>query len=269
VGRRVAIRLDARPREDFLRGHAPGAAHLPEAEWNARAAELPPRDAPVDIVAATQAEAARLAAGLVARGFAHARAAAPATHDDRSETGPARAVAWRPAGALVRCAALLPARGRALDVACGAGRDVAWLAAHGLDATGLDILPDALVRATRLTRAAAELDADAPIHPRARTSFVCAAAERAPLRQGSFDLVTGFRFLDRALFAPARNWLRPGGQILWETFSARTPVDCHPRREAFRLGPGELANLCMEAGFRVIKTWEDGPLDGVLARLEA
>jgi SAM-dependent methyltransferase len=269
VGRRVAILLDARPREDFLRGHAPGAAHLPAAEWDARTAELPPREEPVDIVATTQAEAVRLMDQLAVRGFAQARAASPEAHDDRSEAGPARAVAWRSAPALVRWAAQLPARGRALDIACGAGRDVAWLAARGLDTTGLDILPDALVRASRLVRAAAELAADAPMFPTARTSFACAAAERAPLRNASFDLVTGFRFLDRQLIASALDWLRPGGQILWETFSARTPIHCHPRREAFRLAPGELANLCMEAGFRVIEAWEDGPLDGVLARREA
>jgi len=81
VGRRVAILLDARPRADFLRGHAPGAAHLPESEWPLRAAELPPRDEPVDIIAATTEEAARLARELVARGFAHARACA---ESDRS-----------------------------------------------------------------------------------------------------------------------------------------------------------------------------------------
>ena len=75
MGRRVTILLDARPREDFLRGHAPGAAHLPAAEWSARAAELPPRDADIAIDAVTPDEAARLAGELVARGFALARVA--------------------------------------------------------------------------------------------------------------------------------------------------------------------------------------------------
>jgi len=122
VGRRVAILLDARPRESFLRGHAPGAAHLPAAEWSARAAELPPRDADIAIDAVTPDEAARLAGELVARGFALARAA---SGEERSESGAARAVAWRPASALLDCADRLPTRGRALDIACGAGRDVA------------------------------------------------------------------------------------------------------------------------------------------------
>lgn len=263
MGRRVAILLDARPREGFLRGHAPGAAHLPEAEWSARAAELPPRDADIAIDAETPEEAARLAGELVARGFAHARAAHVA---DRSETGPARAVAWRPATALLKCADRLPTRGRALDIACGAGRDVAWLAARGLDTLGLDILPDALARAAALGQAATELAENAPMRPRARTAFVCADAEQTPVRDEAFDLVTGFRFLDRELFARAPRWLRPGGLILWQTFSTRAPSDCHPRRAAYRLAPGELAKLCNGAGFGVLEAWEDGVLDGVLAR---
>jgi hypothetical protein len=57
--------------------------------------------------------------------------------------------------------------------------------------------------------------------------------------------------------------------ILWQTFSTRSPIDCHPRRIAFRLAPGELANLCSGAGFRVLEAWEDGVLDGVIARREA
>jgi len=267
VGRRVTILLDARPRADFLRGHAPGAAHLPAAEWSARAAELPPREEPVDVVAGTPGEAARLAEELVARGFAHVRAAS--TPDDRSEAGPARAVAWRPASALPRCATLLPLRGRALDVACGAGRDVAWLAARGLDTIGLDVLPDALARARLLVHAAEELAEESPMRPRARTAFVCADAAVAPFRDGGFDLVTGFRYLERTLFTRALFWLRPGGHILWQTFSTRTAADRHPRRASFRLAPGELAKLCSGAGFRVLEAWEDGVLDGALARREA
>jgi len=267
VGRRVAILLDTRPRADFLRGHARDAAHLPANEWSARAAELPPRDEPVDIIAATPREAERLAADLLARGFAHARASDG--FEDRSEEGPARTVAWRPASALVRCAAMLPAHGRALDVACGAGRDVAWLAARGLTTIGLDILPDALARAAVLVRAATELADDAPMRPRARTAYVCADAVRAPLAAETFELVCGFRYLERSLFMQAARWLRPGGLILWQTFSTRTPVDCHPRRTLFRLEPGELANLCNGAGFRVLEAWEDGVLDGILAAREA
>jgi SAM-dependent methyltransferase len=255
VGRRVAILLDARSREDFLRGHAPGAAHLPEAAWRTRAAELPPREDPVDLVADTPESAARLAEELVARGFAHARAADAPTFDDRSEAGPARAVAWRPASALPRCAPLLPARGRALDVACGAGRDVAWLAARGLDTIGLDVLPDALGRARLLGHAAAGLAADAPMRPRARTAFVCADAAEAPLREGAFDLVTGFRYLERTLFTRLSSGCAPAATFCGRRFRpARTPLATRggpafgSRRASLRTSVATRVSTCSRPG---------------------
>lgn len=41
------------------------------------------------------------------------------------------------------------ARGPTADVGCGAGRDTAWLAAHGYDATGIDASPALLAEARR------------------------------------------------------------------------------------------------------------------------
>ncbi len=40
--------------------------------------------------------------------------------------------------------------GRALDVACGEGRNAVWLAAHGWDVTGADFSPVGLTKARRL-----------------------------------------------------------------------------------------------------------------------
>jgi SAM-dependent methyltransferase len=41
------------------------------------------------------------------------------------------------------------APGRALDLGCGEGGDVIWLAAHGWQATGVDVSPTAVARAAR------------------------------------------------------------------------------------------------------------------------
>jgi SAM-dependent methyltransferase len=250
VGRGIVV-LDARPRADFVRGHAPGAANLPFDQWDERAAELPPRDATI-LLHGGNADALR------ARGFADVRAAA----GDLTEVGPPRVVAWRPARALERCAARLPTEGRALDVACGAGRDATWLATRGLTTLGIDILPDALRRARRLARASFELAEP----PRVPVHFACADASRPlPCRENGFVLVCGLHYLDRALFIRAREWLVPGGYILWQTFSTRTPPGAHPRRPAFRLETGELESLCRAARFDVQETWQDGVEDGVLA----
>jgi SAM-dependent methyltransferase len=261
VGRRVTVLLDARPLDAFLQGHAPGAAHLPADAWDARAAELPPRDADILLVA-PDGEAA--AERLRARGFRHVEAAHSA---DRSETGPAHAVAWRPAAALERIAARLPRTGRALDLACGSGRDVAFLAARGLSTLGLDVLPDALARARLLLDACAGLAEGAALRPRAPVLLARADATRPlPVRNETLAFACGFRYLDRPLFARLAPLLRPGGMLAWETFSVRAHPDAHPRRAAFRLEPGELVRLCEGAGLAVEEAWEDGDRDGVLAR---
>ncbi len=66
--------------------------------------------------------------------------------------------------------------GRALDVGCGEGADVVWLAAHGWTATGVDVSPTAL---TRATAAADERGVDA--------TFALAGDA---LPDGPFDLVS-------------------------------------------------------------------------------
>ncbi len=270
MGRRVTPVLDARPRASFLLGHAPLAAHLPRSDWDLRAGELPVKDFAFDVVGENEPEGVACAEMLKARGFVHARAAGAETREDRSEKGPARAVLWRPASALVRYEARLPRQGRALDIACGSGRNAAWLAARGLATWGVDLLPDALLRARALARGALELDSAAAMFPRSPMAFACADATRPlPFAPRSFNLVTGFRYLERSLFSRVADLVVPGGFLVWETFSSRAPQDAHPRRAAFRLAPGELDSLCRAAGFEVERTdaSEDGALDSVVARL--
>src|SRR5947208_3231784 len=52
-----------------------------------------------------------------------------------------------PNGVLLAEAADLPP-GKALDVGCGEGADVVWLAQRGWDVTGLDVSATAIARAT-------------------------------------------------------------------------------------------------------------------------
>jgi tellurite methyltransferase len=154
----------------------------------------------------------------------------------------------------------LPARARTLDVACGSGRNVAALAAAGARATGFDLLPDALERARRVA-------ADRPAAP----AFVVAdATGPLPFRPRSFQLVTGFRYLDRALFPRLVDLLVPGGELWWETFNAAQAQFGHPRRPEFLLAPGELPRLCAAAGLDVLEAQEveaSPALSSVRARL--
>ena len=113
----------------------------------------------------------------------------------------------RPNGALVaEVAGLRP--GRALDVGCGEGADVVWLAQQGWDVTGLDVSRVALDRAALHARRAG-----------ASVRWVLADLVEAQLPAGAFDLVsaqypallrTPGDDAERALLAA----VAPGGTLL-------------------------------------------------------
>jgi len=100
------------------------------------------------------------------------------------EAGPSH-----PAAIVIEAAALRPP-GRALDLACGAGRNARYLAERGWKVTGVDFSIAAFPAVL------ADLERDA-----------------IPFRDESFDLVCIINFLHRPLFADARRVLRGGGLI--------------------------------------------------------
>lgn len=108
--------------------------------------------------------------------------------------------------------------GRALDLGCGEGGDVIWLAQHGWQAVGIDISRTAIDRA----QAAAEASGLSPD----RAHF--AVADLADTPAGSFDLVTASFLHSRvelpraAILRQAAECVAPGGHLLI-TSHAHTP----------------------------------------------
>jgi tellurite methyltransferase len=135
-----------------------------------------------------------------------------------------------PAAFLSSHAGLLP-RGRALDVACGAGRNVLFLAELGLAVTGVDVSPVGLELARRAARARG-LDA----------TLVEADLTRDPLPAGPYDVVLCNHYLERSLFGALEAAVAPGGVLVYETFTRDQLAfpEAHPRREEFLLVPQEL-----------------------------
>jgi tellurite methyltransferase len=119
---------------------------------------------------------------------------------------------------------------RALDVAMGRGRHALVLARAGYRTFGVDIRVDA-VRDASTAAAAAGL----------AVAGWCADLTQHPLPQARFDLVVVTRYLQRDLFPSLRATVRPGGVVLYETFtSAQRALGVGPTSPDHLLEPREL-----------------------------
>lgn len=119
---------------------------------------------------------------------------------------------------------------RALDIACGEGRNSIFLATNGFRVTAIDISEVGLAKGAR----------------RAEEEGVAVEFIRADLDDyrpsGSFDLVLNFNFLLRSLIPVEVALLTPGGLLLFDTILA-SPHCPTPQNPAFYLQPGELVRL--------------------------
>jgi SAM-dependent methyltransferase len=133
-----------------------------------------------------------------------------------------------PSRLLVEHRHLLPA-GRALDVACGDGRNALWLARQGYAVDAVDVAFAGLARL-----AAAARREGLVVRP------IQANLEEFPLPGDRYAVVVNCRYLQRTLFPALRGAVRPGGVIVFETFLREQARIGHPRNPAFLLEPGEL-----------------------------
>ena len=148
--------------------------------------------------------------------------------------GSLAASAW-----VTRFASLIAPGGTVLDVACGSGRHVHWLAAQGWQVTGVD--RDATV--TAALNGVAEV--------------VVADIETGlwPLPGRRFDGIVVTNYLWRALWPDLLCALTDGGVLIVETFAQGQQHIGKPSRPEFLLNAGELLQAC--AGLRVV-AFEDG-----------
>jgi len=147
-----------------------------------------------------------------------------------------------------RAAAEAAKGGRApasLDLACGAGGTLLWLARRGWNAAGVDASDAALA----LASAAAER---AKVRSRVRLIQADLDTWRPPA--DAFDCVTCFNFLDRRLWPSLRLAVRPGGLIAMRTFQT-SALRLRPHvNPAYLLKPGELVELILGWGWTLLGT---------------
>lgn len=148
---------------------------------------------------------------------------------------------------------LLPARGRALDLAGGAGRHAVWLAQCGLDVTCADVSPVGLARASAAAKAAGVsittqvLDVDDLV---------------AGAKISEFDLVLIFHFLERRLFPRLRDLLAPRGLVVFvQPTTTNLERHAHPSAR-FCLQPGEARSLADASGLELVRLDEGWSVEG-------
>ncbi len=144
-----------------------------------------------------------------------------------------------PSAWLQSWAHLIPPQSRVLDVACGAGRHMRYLAARGHTTVGVDRNPDALALAS------------------AHGEVICADIENDPwpCSGQTFGGVIVTNYLWRALLPVIVQSVAPGGVLIYETFAAGNETVGKPSRPDFLLQAGELLQATQD--LRAV-AYEDG-----------
>lgn len=119
--------------------------------------------------------------------------------------------------------------GRALDIACGKGRNALYLAGRGFHVTAVDISPVALdVGRKRAEENSLFLD------------WRQADLENFQLKPAEFDLIININYLQHSLIAQIQTALRSGGHVIFETYLIDQQAIGHPKNPSYLLAHNEL-----------------------------
>lgn len=163
----------------------------------------------------------------------------------RSRERPDEDFATVPVPLVAETAKRLPP-GRALDLACGTGRNALWLAWLGWTVTAVDGAPTA-IEILRRRASLGGLAVDARIADLERREF--------QIEPSAWDLICICYYLQRDLFESAKQGLAPGG-VLIAIVHIAAPGE-QPTHH--RLGPGQLAPYFR--GWEILHDYEGQPND--------
>lgn len=129
---------------------------------------------------------------------------------------------------------VLPEKGRALDIAAGEGRNAVYLAGLGLDVDAVDISRVGLKKAEALARQRG-----------VSINTIVADLEDYSLGEEQYDVIIDFYYLQRNLIPRIKRALKPGGVVLFETYTVdflTMPAGQGFKRE-YLLEPDELRHM--------------------------
>jgi len=232
--------LDVRTEAEFAAHHIPGSVLIPLHQLEGRVAEVPKNGVPIAVICEHGVRSLAACKYLAEHGHATLYnlaggldrwpgpvKAGPPTNGN----GPEHPIA--PSPFLVEHFDHLPL-GVALDLAMGGGRNAIYLACRGFDVDGVDVDPNAVARARATAR-----KLNAPI--RAVVGNVEDGTYILPME--AYDVIVVFRFLHRPLFQDIRDGLKPGGVVVYQTFTVDQAQLGRPTNPAHLLRPGELREV--------------------------
>ena len=135
---------------------------------------------------------------------------------------------------------LLP-RGKALDIAMGEGRNAVFLAKNGFTVDGCDISEIAIKKALDLAK-----------ENNVTVRAYVADLETYKLPQNTYDVIACFYYLQRDLVPQMKEALKPGGMIIYETYTIENRERGFegPKNKDYLLKPNELLDLFKD--FKII-----------------
>lgn len=243
VGKPVVM-LDVRTETEFEARHIPGSVLIPLQDLEHRLGEVPNSGIPVAIVSENGNRGVSACRLLAEHGFKPLLRLAggldswPGPVSSGTTTNGAHPHGIAPSSFLIESFELLR-KGVALDVAMGEGRNAIYLATRGFDVDGVDADPRAVARARVAARRLA-----API--RAVVGNVEDGTYIIPIE--TYDVIVVFNYLHRPMFNDIHEGLRPGGVVVYQTFTTKQAQYGRPTNPDFLLEPGELE--------RVFADWE-------------
>jgi rhodanese-related sulfurtransferase len=243
--------LDVRTHAEYEQAHIPGSLLVPLHELEHQWSRLPNGGTPIAVICQQGYRSTSACHFLAERGFQPLFTLdggleswpGPLSNGAKINAHPHNLIA--PSRYLVESFDLLP-RGVALDVAMGNGRNAVFLATRGFDVDGVDVNPEVVEQARTRAR-----QLGAPI--RAVVGNVEDGSYIVPVE--SYDVVVVFNFLHRPLFNDIRDGLKPGGVVVYQTFTTEQPRFGPPLNPAHLLRPGELREAF--AGFDVLRHREE------------